>query len=178
MGISSARDFLSTTPSYTVIRDLILRLCHRLITCSIAGRSQAPKKVTVTYLFYLRGMDVRSVNVLYLLARYLRLFAVGRKNGAHISGGKFVARLADHFGLLTVEILGGLTVIAPELLVIDMAELVRLQISVELDDTWAWVAMGPERQPDAVAGAPADAKDAPIVDEGGQADPAPVQAPQ
>ncbi|GJT07973.1 hypothetical protein Tco_0842435, partial [Tanacetum coccineum] len=156
MGISSARDFLGISPSYTVIRDPILRLYHRLITCSIAGRSQAPEKVTVTDLFYLRGVDVGSVNVPYLLARYLRLFAVGRKSGAHISGGQFVARLADLFGLLTAEILGGLTVIALELL----------------------VAMGPESQPDATAGAPADAEDASIVDEGGQADPTPVQAPQ
>ncbi|GKA41479.1 hypothetical protein Tco_0734072, partial [Tanacetum coccineum] len=116
MGISSARDFLGISPSYTVIRDPILRLYHRLITCSIAGRSQAPEKVTVTDLFYLRGVDVGSVNVPYLLARYLRLFAVGRKSGAHISGGQFVARLADLFGLLTAEILGGLTVIALELL--------------------------------------------------------------
>ncbi|GKG62747.1 hypothetical protein Tco_0636478, partial [Tanacetum coccineum] len=38
--------------------------------------------------------------------------------------------------------------------------------------------MEPERQPDAAAGAPADTKDVPIVDVGGQADPAPVQAPQ
>ncbi|GKD75627.1 hypothetical protein Tco_1333909 [Tanacetum coccineum] len=43
------------------------------------------------------------VNVLYLLARYLRLFASGRKQGAMISGGQFVARLAEHFGLLTKE---------------------------------------------------------------------------
>ncbi|GJW22973.1 hypothetical protein Tco_0033595 [Tanacetum coccineum] len=126
MGISSAGDFLGTTPSYTVIRDPILRLCHRLIACSIAGRSQAPEKVTVTDLFYLKGMDVDSVNVPYLLARYLRLFAAGRKSGAHISSGQFMARLAEHFGLLTAEILGGLTVIAPELPIIDMAELVRL----------------------------------------------------
>ncbi|GKC41319.1 hypothetical protein Tco_1059041 [Tanacetum coccineum] len=158
MGISSVGDFLGTTPSYTLIRDPILRLCHRLITCSIVGRSQTPKKVTVTDLFYLRGLDVGSVNVPYLLVRYLRL--------------------ADHFGLLTAEILGRLTVIAPELPVIDMAELVRLHICVEIDDTWAWVAMGLERQPDAVAGAPAEAEDAPIIDEGGQADSAPAQAPQ
>ncbi|GJS61496.1 hypothetical protein Tco_0656280 [Tanacetum coccineum] len=72
--ISSARDFLGTTPSYTVIRDPI-------------------------------RMDVDSVNVPYLLARYLRLFAARRKNGVHISGGEFVARLAEHFGLLTAEIL-------------------------------------------------------------------------
>ncbi|GKG44446.1 hypothetical protein Tco_0485884, partial [Tanacetum coccineum] len=105
-------------------------------------------------LFYLRGMDVDSVNVLYLLTRYLRLFAGGRKSGDHIFGGQFVARLAKHFGLLTAEILGGLTVIAPELPIIDMAELARLQICVEIDDTWTWVTMGPERQPDAAASAP------------------------
>ncbi|GKF98024.1 hypothetical protein Tco_0293845, partial [Tanacetum coccineum] len=40
IGISYAGDFLGTTTSYTSIRDPILRLCHRLITCSIAGRSQ------------------------------------------------------------------------------------------------------------------------------------------
>ncbi|GKC92765.1 hypothetical protein Tco_1158207 [Tanacetum coccineum] len=128
MGISSARDFLSTTPSYTLIKDPILRLCHQLIACSIVGKSQALEKVTMTDLFYLRGMDVDSVNVPYLLARYLRLFAAGRKSGAHISGGQFVAQSAEHFGLLTAEILGGLTVIAPELPIIDMIELVRLQI--------------------------------------------------
>ncbi|GJZ35034.1 hypothetical protein Tco_0580851 [Tanacetum coccineum] len=155
MGISSARDFLGTTPSYTLIRDPILRLCHRLIACSIAGRSQAPEKVTVTDLFYLRGMDVGSVNVHYLLARYLRLFAARKKSGAHISGGLFVASLAKHFGLLTAEILGELTVIIPELSVIDMAEL-----------------------PVFAAGAPAVAEDSLIIDEGGQADPAPEQAPQ
>ncbi|GKD81166.1 hypothetical protein Tco_1348005 [Tanacetum coccineum] len=155
IGISSARDFLGTTPSYTVIRDPILRLCHRLIAYSIAGRSQAPKKVTLMDLFYLRGMDVGSVNVPYLLARYMRLFATRRKSGAHISRGQFVARLADHFGLLTTEIVGGLTVIAPELPVTDMAE-----------------------HPDAAAGAPTDAEDAPIIDEGGQDDPTLVQAPQ
>nr|GEU35705.1 putative ribonuclease H-like domain-containing protein [Tanacetum cinerariifolium] len=131
-----------------------------------ARRSQAPEKVTVTNLFYLRGLDVRSVNISYLLARYLRRFTAGRKSRAHISGGQFVARLAEHFGLLTAEILGGLTVIAPTLLVIDITELVMLHICMELDDTWAWVAMGPERQPDAVVGAPTLAEDAPAVNEG------------
>ncbi|GJY46068.1 hypothetical protein Tco_0435131, partial [Tanacetum coccineum] len=105
IGISSAGDFLSTTPSYTMIWDPILRLFHRLITCSIAGRSHALEKVTVTDLFYLRGMDVDSVSVPYLLARYLRLFAARRKSGAHISSGQFVARLAEHFRLLTAKIL-------------------------------------------------------------------------
>ncbi|GJW40950.1 hypothetical protein Tco_0066795, partial [Tanacetum coccineum] len=42
----------------------------------------------------------------------------------------------------------------------------------------AWVALGPERQPDAATGAPRVAQDAPAVDEGVQADPEPEQAPQ
>ncbi|GKC38708.1 hypothetical protein Tco_1051092, partial [Tanacetum coccineum] len=53
-----------------------------------------------------------------------------------------------------------------------------LQICVQLDDTWSWVAMGPERQPDAMAGAPAVDEDGPAVDEGDHAVLAPVQAPQ
>ncbi|GJX79713.1 putative reverse transcriptase domain-containing protein, partial [Tanacetum coccineum] len=89
IGISFVGDFLGTAPCYTTIKDPILRLCHRLIACSIAGRSQAPKKVTVTGLFYLRGMDTGLVNVPNLLARYSRLFAAGRKSEAHISGGQF-----------------------------------------------------------------------------------------
>ncbi|GKC32673.1 hypothetical protein Tco_1039967 [Tanacetum coccineum] len=90
IGISSVRDFLGIALSYTVIRDPILRLCHMLIACSIAERSQAPEKVTMTNLFYLRGMDVGSVNVPNLLARYLRLFATGRKSEALISRGQFI----------------------------------------------------------------------------------------
>ncbi|GKC53682.1 hypothetical protein Tco_1076427 [Tanacetum coccineum] len=123
-------------------------------------------------------MDVGSVNVPYLLARYLRMFASGRKQRAMISRGQFVARLAEHFRLLTEEKLQGLTVIVRDLPVIDMAELVRLQICIYLDDTWAWVAPGPERQPDAATGAPEAAEDALVADEGASAVSAPVQACQ
>ncbi|GKD80006.1 hypothetical protein Tco_1342627 [Tanacetum coccineum] len=126
--ISTDGDFLGPSSSYTLIRDLVLRLCHKMMAHNITGRSQVPEKVTVTNLFYMRGLDVGSVNIPYLLARYLRRFAAGRKSGAHISGGLFVARLAENFRLLTAEILGGLTVIAPELPIIDMFELVSLQI--------------------------------------------------
>ncbi|GJY80479.1 hypothetical protein Tco_0493230 [Tanacetum coccineum] len=148
-------DFLGIALSYTSIRDPILRLCHRLIACSIAGRSQALEKVTVTDLFYLRGMDVGSVNIPYILARYLRLFASWKKRGAMISGGQFVDRLAEHFRLLTEERLQGLTMIVRKLPVIDMTEL-----------------------PDVAAGAPNIAKGALSVDEGGQVVPKPAQAPQ
>nr|GFA31227.1 hypothetical protein [Tanacetum cinerariifolium] len=76
----------------------------------------------MTDLFYLRGMDAGSVNVPYLLARYLRLFATGRKHGAMISGAQFVACVAEHFGLLNGERFQGLTMIMRDLHVIDMHE--------------------------------------------------------
>ncbi|GJX70709.1 putative ribonuclease H-like domain-containing protein [Tanacetum coccineum] len=153
IGISSAIDFLGIAPSYTSIKDPMLRLCHRLITCSIAGRSQAPMKVIMTHLFYLRGMDVGSVNIPYLLARYFRLFASGRKQGAMILGGQFVGHLAKHFGLLTKERLQGLTVIVQDLPEIDTSKLV------------------------VTAGTAEAAEDAPVVDEAAPAVLAPTQAP-
>ncbi|GKB23864.1 hypothetical protein Tco_0863265 [Tanacetum coccineum] len=54
-----------------------------------------------------------------------------------------------------------------ELSIIDMGKLVRLLICEEIDNTWAWVALGPERQPNAAAGAPGVAQDAPCLDEAG-----------
>ncbi|GKE27795.1 hypothetical protein Tco_1443179 [Tanacetum coccineum] len=128
----------------------MLRLCHRLIAYGIDGRSQTPEKVTVTDLFYLRGMDVGSVNIPYLLARYLRLFTSGKKQGAMISEGQLVTLLAEHFGLLTEERLHGLTVIVRDLPVIDMVELV------------------------VVAGVPDATEDDPVADEGAPAVPTPM----
>ncbi|GKB69409.1 hypothetical protein Tco_0930821 [Tanacetum coccineum] len=79
-------------PSYVYIRDPVRRLCHRMISCSISGRGQAPKK-------------------------YLFRHAEGRKSGAKMSEGHFLGRLTDHFGLVNDEGLMGLSVIARVLLV-------------------------------------------------------------
>ncbi|GKD53584.1 hypothetical protein Tco_1286971, partial [Tanacetum coccineum] len=68
---------------------------------------------------------------------------------------EFFTRLVKHFGLLNAEILRGLTVIALELPIINMTELLV-----------------------AAAGALAVAEDALIIDKGGQADSAPKQAPK
>ncbi|GJU64072.1 hypothetical protein Tco_1245907 [Tanacetum coccineum] len=103
--ISTDGDFLGPPPSYTLIRDLVLRLCHRMMAHSIAGRSQAPEK--------------------------------------------------------------GLTVTVPTLPIIDMAKLVRLQICVELDDTWAWVLVGPARQEGDAGGV---IEEAPVAPGGGDED--------
>ncbi|GJT61511.1 hypothetical protein Tco_1005044 [Tanacetum coccineum] len=105
-GISFEEDFLGTAPSYTVIRDPIMWLCNRLIACSIAGRSQAPEKVISTDLFYLWGMDVGSVNIPYLLARYMRRSDSGRKHEAMIYRRQFVApEIFDELRVLGVWVL-------------------------------------------------------------------------
>ena len=54
--ISSSGDFLCAAPSYTLIREPLRRLCHRLIAFTLAGRGQEPEKVTTTDLFYMRSM--------------------------------------------------------------------------------------------------------------------------
>nr|GEV90264.1 hypothetical protein [Tanacetum cinerariifolium] len=139
---------LRVVPSYTSIRDPLRRLCHRLIVLSISGKGQAPEKVTVTDLFYLRSMDEGTTfNVPYLLAQYFFRHTKGRKRRASKSGGHFVRRLAEYFSLVTDEGLIGLTVIAHELPVIDIDELVRLRIYDRLGDTWAWVAPIQEKEP-------------------------------
>ncbi|GJW50693.1 hypothetical protein Tco_0092044 [Tanacetum coccineum] len=117
----------------------------------IYGRGQAPEKVTTTDLFYLRSMDRRAANILYLLAQYLFRHAVGRKSDARLSRGYFIGCLAHHFGLVSNDGLRGLSVMA---------------------------SLGPERQQVAAAGAPGVAEDAPAVDEGDQDVWALVQAPQ
>ncbi|GJU49341.1 reverse transcriptase domain-containing protein [Tanacetum coccineum] len=102
----------------------------------------------------------------------------GRKNGASLSRGHFIRRLAAHFGLVSDEGLMGLIVIAREPPLIDMDELVKLNICVRIGDTWAWVAPGPERQKATAAGVLKGVEGAHVEIEGDQAVPAPLQAPQ
>ncbi|GJU14201.1 hypothetical protein Tco_1136597 [Tanacetum coccineum] len=169
--ISSIDDFLTTVPSYTAIREPLRRLFHCLIAFTIAGRGQAPKKVTTTDLYFLRSMDEGTVNVSYLLAQYLFRHVEGRKQGAKMSGGHFIARLAEHFRVITKEILRGSIVVVRDLTMINMDELVRLRICERLGNVWAWVALGLKRQKDVAANHE-------ILEEGVQADLTPVQAPQ
>ncbi|GJV78544.1 hypothetical protein Tco_1514414 [Tanacetum coccineum] len=158
--------------------DPLRRLCHMLISFSISRRAQAPEKVIATDLFYFRSMDEGTANVPYLLARYSFYNAEGRKHEARMSGGYFIGRLAEHFGLVSDEGLIGLTMVACELPLIDMDELVRLRIFDMFDDTWDWVALGPEMQQVTAAGAPEDVEGAHAEVEGDQAISALVQAPQ
>ncbi|GKC28571.1 hypothetical protein Tco_1035865 [Tanacetum coccineum] len=130
------------------LQEPLRRLCHRLITFSINGRGQAPKKVTTTDLYYFRSMDEGTrVNIPYLLALCLFRFGKGRKQGARMSRGHFITRLGVYFRVITKEILKALTV----------------------------VALGPERQQ---AGAVVGAAevDPKVAQEGVQGDPTPAEA--
>ncbi|GJW63514.1 hypothetical protein Tco_0115398, partial [Tanacetum coccineum] len=160
--ISSSGDFLSRVPSYTVIREPLGRLCHRVIAFTIAGRGQAPEKVTSTDLFYLRSMDEgRMVNVPYLLVHYLFTHASGRKQGARMSGGHFISRLGVHFGVITEQRLQTLRVEDRGLTTIDVEEL-----KVRAEGGAAQVDLEAPRE-DMLASK-----------EGIQVDPTPQQAPQ
>ncbi|GKD22483.1 hypothetical protein Tco_1224186, partial [Tanacetum coccineum] len=60
--------------------------------------------------------------------RHLKRHAEGRKRDARLSGEHFIGRLAHHFGLVSDDGLRGLSVMARELPLIDMGELVKLNI--------------------------------------------------
>nr|GEV12932.1 Gag-Pol polyprotein [Tanacetum cinerariifolium] len=172
------RDFLRGAPSYNYIIDPVRRLCHRLISYNIFGKGQALEKVTATDLFYLHSMDHGAANVSYLLEQYLFRHAERRNSGVKLSGGHFIRHLAHHLGLVSDDGLRGLSVMTREIPLIDMGELFKLNIHREIGDDYDWVAPGPERQQVAAISAPDAIEDAPAVDEGAQADPTPVQAPQ
>ncbi|GKD97755.1 hypothetical protein Tco_1381652, partial [Tanacetum coccineum] len=95
---------------------------------------QTPKKVTATDLIYLHSMDRGTANVLYLLAQYLFKHTEERKSGARLSGGHFIGRLAHHFGLVSNDGLKGLSIVTRELPLIDIGELVKLNICMEVED--------------------------------------------
>ncbi|GKD41528.1 hypothetical protein Tco_1261735 [Tanacetum coccineum] len=135
--ISSSGDFLTTFLSYIQIRDPLRRLCHRLIAHTIAGRGQAPDKVTRTDQYFLRSMDREVVNLPYLLGHYLFSDAEGRKQGAQMSRGHFIARLVNHFGMLIEETLHGAIVVVRELTGLDLDELSRLHICERMVNTRA-----------------------------------------
>ncbi|GJZ84925.1 hypothetical protein Tco_0650264 [Tanacetum coccineum] len=59
------------------------------------------------------------------------------KSGARLSGGHFIGRLAHHLGLVSDDRLSGLSVMARELPLIDMSELVKLNICMEIGYDWA-----------------------------------------
>nr|GFB66356.1 hypothetical protein [Tanacetum cinerariifolium] len=110
----------------------VIDLSHLNITISHPNGTEAKVHPLLILLSGIRcrGYATRSSPVALLRGvRHMKRFASGRKQRAIISGGQFIARLAEHFGLLTEERLHGLTLIVRDLPVIDMAELARLQIS-------------------------------------------------
>nr|GFC66529.1 hypothetical protein [Tanacetum cinerariifolium] len=99
------------------------------------------------------------------LCRMMIAYSISGKEKAP-EKGHFIGCLAAYFGLVIDHGLRGLSVVTHELSLIDLHEFRRLNVCLRVGDTWAWVALGPERQPDATAGAFGAADDAPALDEG------------
>ncbi|GJZ71573.1 hypothetical protein Tco_0635424 [Tanacetum coccineum] len=103
-----------------------------------------------------RKMDRADLRHTGCVASTYIMHTEGRKSGAKLLGGHFIRRLAHHFGLVSDDGLRGLSVVTHELPFIDM---------------------GAERQPVAADATLEGAEDAPDIDEGAQAVPAPIHAP-
>ncbi|GJY89472.1 hypothetical protein Tco_0504668 [Tanacetum coccineum] len=61
--ISSGGDFMCLTPSYTLIREPLRRLCHKLIAFTVSSKGQESEKVTTTDLLFLRSIDEGMMGV-------------------------------------------------------------------------------------------------------------------
>ncbi|GJV66539.1 hypothetical protein Tco_1482048 [Tanacetum coccineum] len=72
-------------PYYTIIKNPIRRLVHKLLTLSVAGRHNAKEKVTLEYLFFLHSMDGGAlVDVPWNIAKFLFDKAKGAKTKSMI----------------------------------------------------------------------------------------------
>ncbi|GJQ90677.1 hypothetical protein Tco_0001816 [Tanacetum coccineum] len=90
------------------IRDPKIKLAHRCIATTIAGRKETTHRVTEIDLYYLYCIYTQEVvcNLPYWLAKYLK----GAREKNLICGGMFVTRIAGSFGLLTNEMMDALSV--------------------------------------------------------------------
>ncbi|GKE56147.1 hypothetical protein Tco_1495332, partial [Tanacetum coccineum] len=68
------------------------------------------------------------------LRRMCHRYTEGKKSGAMLSVGHFIGCLAHHFGLVSDDGLRGLYVVTRVLPLIDMGELVKLNICMEIRD--------------------------------------------
>ncbi|GJS32675.1 hypothetical protein Tco_0531057 [Tanacetum coccineum] len=64
--ISSSGDFLTTVPSYIQIMDSLRRFCYRLITYTITGRGQTPKKKATVVVRELIEIDLDELSRLHI----------------------------------------------------------------------------------------------------------------
>ncbi|GJV19975.1 retrovirus-related pol polyprotein from transposon TNT 1-94 [Tanacetum coccineum] len=90
------------------IRDPRVKLAHRCIATTIAGKKESTHRVIEIDLFYLYCIysDEVICNIPYWLAKYM----VRMREKSLIYGGMFVTWIAQSYGLLTNEMMGALSV--------------------------------------------------------------------
>ncbi|GJR39950.1 hypothetical protein Tco_1215634 [Tanacetum coccineum] len=113
------------------IRNPRIKLAHRCITMTIAGRKETTNHVTEIDLFYLYCIFGEGVvcNIPYWLAKYLKSI----KDKSVIFEGMFVIRIARSFGLLTKEMVSVLRR-KPPLHVYRKTSLVKIGVIMELHE--------------------------------------------
>ncbi|GJZ68677.1 hypothetical protein Tco_0631917 [Tanacetum coccineum] len=90
------------------IRDPRVKLAHRCIATTIAGKKESTHRVIEIDLFYLYCIysDEVICNIPYCFAKYM----VRMREKSLIYGGMFVTWIAQSYGLLTNEMMGALSV--------------------------------------------------------------------
>ncbi|GJZ05536.1 hypothetical protein Tco_0539329 [Tanacetum coccineum] len=93
------------------IRDSRVKLAHRCIETTIAGRKETTYRITEIDLYYLYCIYTPEVtyNIPYWLSKYLK----GVRDKNLIYGGMLVIRIARSFGLLTNELRDALSIEPP-----------------------------------------------------------------
>ncbi|GJT50289.1 hypothetical protein Tco_0976446 [Tanacetum coccineum] len=111
------------------IKDPRIKLAHRCIATTIAGRKESTHRVTEIDLFYLYCIYSEEVvcNIPYCLAKYM----IGMREKSLIYGGMFVTRIARSFRLLTNKMTGALSVKPPPY-VLKKKSLISVGVVIEL----------------------------------------------
>ncbi|GJY32489.1 hypothetical protein Tco_0416958 [Tanacetum coccineum] len=125
--IASDGDFLGPPPSYTLIKELLRKLCHHLITFTNFDKGQSPEKA-----------------------------CLGEKGGSLDVGWSFYCTTWYTLWVITEQSLQNLTVEVRDLPTIDPEELIKLRICKRVLDIVSWVAEGPPRQQGGAAGGGAE----------------------
>jgi hypothetical protein len=140
---SIGNEVYTSTTGAASIRDPRVRLAHRCITYSLAGRHSSTHRVTASDLFYMYTIFSQDVycNISFWVTGYLKT-SVGERDGDKIYGGMFVTRLARSYGILVPEIMRYLSDCGA-CRVVKAKSLKQMSIVMELGDgSYAWYVVG------------------------------------
>ncbi|GKD25622.1 hypothetical protein Tco_1231836 [Tanacetum coccineum] len=97
----------------STIRNLSLRVLHKMITYGLCQRTTGYEKIQKNDLWLLSMFDARHqngyANVSWLIARWMKRKGAGSQKGSMICCGQFITRIAKRRNLLCDEVLNSLS---------------------------------------------------------------------